>query len=415
MASTDASRPASGGFLSKTARAWRGCRHRAGAADARLSPYGVVSAGVLLFVNFLFLYKYQTHQSHVPLWAMALGYAAFFAAVFPACKVLFGASDRRAKAAFVAVVFCIVAASFAVLSQVNPYSIRVDRWSTIDLFWANFFNGRYPYVGVTHTGNHGLAGFPGLFIIMLPLWFAGDVGYFQPFSFALFAWLMWRYSKVKHRAVAVLLLFCVSPVYFWEVTARSELIGNMVMFIGVILLCERFRDAKTIPRMLLAGAVAGFVCCTRGTGAVIMLLYFVRYFERRQLRPAFAFYGAAAVVFLGLVLPVVAWNPRLFVAFGPFSIQLVKTPLVITLATLGVAGMIGGFKPSIRQVFFFSGLILFILMIITASLGLADVGWRRFFFNDEFDLSFFNYCIPFMVMALCNGRRLQAETMVVQR
>lgn len=56
----------------------------------------------------------------------------------------------------------------------------------------SLLSGEYPYTVVDHLGGR-TSNFPGLFLIVLPFYLMGSVGYLQVFTFALLSWSIYSF------------------------------------------------------------------------------------------------------------------------------------------------------------------------------------------------------------------------------
>lgn len=140
---------------------------------------------------------------------------------------------------------------------VDPQTVQVSRASAINTFLDRLLSGQYPYGRTDHLGNQ-ISGLPGLFIVALPAYFAGDVGYLQPLAFLLFAILSHHFLQRPDFTLTPLVLLGTSPVFLWEVMVRSELFFNMTLVLLAIWVTEIVRNrAPHATYFILSGLIWG--------------------------------------------------------------------------------------------------------------------------------------------------------------
>ena len=74
--------------------------------------------------------------------------------------------------------------------HIDPYSIKVDRWSAIHNFLTCLLAGEYPYAAQTHLGGYG-SPFPVWQLFHLPFYLLGNVGLSLIVAVIIFAYSVW--------------------------------------------------------------------------------------------------------------------------------------------------------------------------------------------------------------------------------
>jgi len=64
----------------------------------------------------------------------------------------------------------------------------------------------------------------------------------------------------------------------------------------------------------------------------------------------------------------------------------------------------GWIVSNIHEIFFAVGLMLFLPVFISMVYAIFSVGFYNALVGDVFDLSYYVFCIPFLVMAICEYR-----------
>ena len=90
------------------------------------------------------------------------------------------------------------------------------RWSVITSFWDSYFATEYAYFAKSFAGNPP-GPMPFYFIMALPFYLIGELGFLSIIGLLLFYWLMW-YKKVDSIIRTLILLLILSSFFnLWEV------------------------------------------------------------------------------------------------------------------------------------------------------------------------------------------------------
>jgi len=346
---------------------------------------------LLCGINLLYVIKYAPRYGYPP-WGMAAAYAALFIVVVRLTRqAWFDRMFHSPRIYYVGLVIA-TAALTIVMHQFDPAALRGGRLPAIEDWLGHLLHGEFPYGSAIHP-----SGFPFLFILVLPFYLLGNAGWWQIVSFVLLGWVLQR----RHMSTAAsgLVLLLISPVFLYEVVVRSELFSNMVAVIVFLWLFER-RHALTGNRSpFIWGLIGGLLLSTRGVVALVYAIYFT-YVFRRDLPGALRFFTGAAISFVATILPFVVWNTHGFIHDGPLAVQSSYLPAG-WIAALLIISLIFGWRTHIRNTVF-SGiaLILFTAVAIPFVTYLFDFGWATSVWQDKFDISYFCFCLPFVILAV---------------
>jgi hypothetical protein len=360
-------------------------------------PFRVLPAALFGLANALFFMKYSSRV--VGLYGVPAG--AYLLFVLVSLFLFHGTLDRigRQKAVFTALAFAFAAAVILAMRHVAPSSLNVDRFSAIAAFDDNLIHGRFPYAARTHLG-HPVSGFPGLFLLLLPFHLLGDPGYFQIPAFLLFCLLAWRTDLSGGKKTALLLLAGTAPIFLWECMVRSELFGNMALLIAALLWLEGKRGKGGLLTAAAAGLLAGLFLSTRGIVLVPLMLYFIRFLKGRGARSWVVCLGAAAATAAIIFLPFYFWDPTAFLANNPFKIQSGYIPSGLLLAVLLLTALLGFTIRTWDGFLLTSGYILFGTIAVVFCLNLLETGFSEAVFKSGFDLSYFQFSAPFLLLSM---------------
>ncbi|MCG1036047.1 hypothetical protein [Polaribacter sargassicola] len=281
--------------------------------------------------------------------------------------------------------------------KVDGLSLNTDRWSALDVLIKSILEIKYPYAILDHLGNT-TSNLPGLFYIGLPFYLLGDIGFLQPFTF-LFLSLFIIQSNIKNdQKVFIFLLILISPAFYWEVIAKSDLMSNCILLL--IFICfwqKKFRNKLFKKKGLLAIIVALF-CLTRGIVMIPLTLFlfapFVKIASKKKI--SFLLY----LFFFGVLisLPILFSLPSLdfIIEHNPFNHQTRYAPKILIILSLLVPFFLSFKVKYSSDVFLFSTYIFSGLMLITFGLNIIEEGFYNNVFGDLFDISYLSMILPFI-------------------
>jgi hypothetical protein len=352
-------------------------------------------------INTLFVYKYATRFLSCP-WLWLLGYLIAINALL----ILFYrdfdfklGQKPNATIFVVCVVFTALLLTLIML-RFEPAKIRVGRFPALMDWIARLLSGEYPYASPTLP-----SGFPFLFFLAMPFYFLGDLGWLQIFAFLVFAFILQlRYGSDGTRRLRTLILLVVSPVFVYEIAVRSDLFSNMVVVILYMFFClNKVRDRR-IPVLFVTGLAGGFLLATRGIVLLIYVLYF-GYLFKHQLKRGLIFIAGIISGFSIVCLPFAIWNVEYFTLHGPFAIQSAYLPDWLSVLFLLLGIYLARRAPSMAVVYRYTALTLFAAVFIAFCISLLDQGWPAAVMADRFDISYFCFALPFLLLSLDYERR----------
>jgi hypothetical protein len=152
--------------------------------------------------------------------------------------------------------------------------------------------------------------------------------------------------------------------------------------------------------MVAAGALTGWLACTRVAMLAPLALYLVTYFRRDEARAATIAAVSAAAVASAVLAPFVLWSPRLFAANNPFVHQTALTPLPLVAAAAIACVALGRLTRDFSRQCLAAGLVLCGGTAVAFALRASSVGWRTALIGSGFDISYFDLSAPFLVVPL---------------
>lgn len=277
----------------------------------------------------------------------------------------------------------------------DPGQIRVGRFPALHDWISRLLAGQFPYISPTRP-----SGFPVLFLIAMPFYWLGDLGFLQILAFLIYALLVHsRFgTRNMNRFRALLMLTC-APVFLYEIVVRSDLFSNMVLIIVFLDLCEdRVQECGTVQLMLL-GLAGGLLLATRGIVLIIYVMYFGFLFKNQMLR-GLTFACGVLAGFLVSLAPFAIWNWRYFIERGPFAIQASYLPLWLAALMIVISTYVAHHAKTVNVLYKYMAAILFAVVSIAFLISVINSGWHATVLQDGFDISYFCFMLPFLILAL---------------
>ena len=353
-------------------------------ADLR-DAHSLAAAFALAGVGAVFVLRYGSRVTSLA-WVAAFAFAGVYVAlVLTARRSARDTVPRVFVAAFVL--------GTLVLALVTPTESGVIRLLAIETWLERVGSGTFPYASPVRP-----SGFPGLFLLALPLWATGLLA-LLPVA-GLLAFLTTMRAARLGRPLAVLCGLALLPSFYYEVVVHSELFFNAALALGSLWVFERARSHGW-AMLLAAGALAGFMLSTRLFVGVVYAVYGAYAFRTAWARGA-AFAAVAFVVWAATWVPFARWDPEQFAAFGPFSIQGLYLPQWAMGACVIGALVLGWRAPDLSAVVARVGWLL--LGLVGTSFCLVQL--NHLSAPAGFDVAYFVLPTPFLLLTLgWAGRR----------
>ncbi len=355
-----------------------------------------ISFFMFIFINFIFGIKYLSRATPYYLLFSSL-IVCFYILIWKSRNYILKFSNYLNTLNFL-ILFLFISGFYFVFKKIPVESINVDRWSVITSFWNNFFSHKYVYFAKSCDGNYP-GPMPFYFILALPFYFIGELGYFSILGIILF-FLMLKHTKIDTKLQSTsLLLVCSSLFYLHEIVCRSNIFLNstLVLFVLVIYFNQKKLSFK---KLLFLGIMIGLSISTRNVLVIPFIIAFVFELKTKHIsmKQLLLFGLISFSTFIVTFLPFV-WNYfEDFKEMNPFIIQSSDLmPLNYTLVCIGLAFVFGYFSKSITDIYFFSGINLFITILVYFLYHIHNIGFQKTFFESEADITYFIFCIPFLV------------------
>ena len=358
-----------------------------------------ISLFLFLFVNFIFSAKYLNRITPYYLLLSILITSIYFFVWHNKIIItqIIKPSDKMNY--FVIIIFII--ASFIVFKLIPAEKLNVDRWSVIISFWDNYFNNKYVYFAKSNLNNPP-GPMPFYFILALPFYLIGELGYFSILGSFLF-FLIIKYSKVSVPIQTItLLLLTTSTFFLWEVICRSNIFLNGVLVLMVINQLFQIKIFN-LKNYIFIGTLIGLCLSTRNIFIIPFIIAFLFALNKKILSfKQIILIGSIAIFIFALTFLPFVWNhSSSFKKMNPFIIQSSSLmPFILTIPFILLGAFTGLLCKKMMDVYFYSGLILFLTIIGYFSYHIAIDGFCNTLFESTADISYFILCIPFSLFYL---------------
>lgn len=323
-------------------------------------------------------------------------------------------TEKIFKVLFIILLAGMCVGIFYLLLKIDRFSVNVDRWSAVTFFIDSFQKGEYPYAAHTHVSETNFPSpFPFWYVVNFPFYLLGDVGYGLIFFLIIAALVVYLYSRSYRKSFIFILLFCLSPAYWWEVSVRSDSLSNAFLVFIFIIWYEN--SSKTLSKNLFLSIIScGLLASTRMTALIPLAIYFFRPFTKICFWKKTVFIiGIGFIVFL-FFSPFVFWNTETWIFFrrNPFLTQSSIGNKYVLLGMV-LLGVFIALRWKTFQNFLSTTTIFFFIFILASQISLIIVyGINGNPFTDSrYDISYFNLILPYCIGYLSQlGNQYWAKT-----
>lgn len=356
-----------------------------------------ICIAIFLFINFAFSIKYLSRLStyYILFSVLIISiYCVFWSVRFQLEKIF-----NKAKYPNIGLLIVFTILSTLVFVKIPVETLNVDRWSVINSFWDNYFNGKYVYFAKSNAGNPP-GPMPFYFILALPFYLFGELGYFSILGIVSLAILLYYNSKRTDFQSIYLILIMASPFYLWEVICRSNIFFNGILVLFSILYFLKSLEYKKPNYVLWNGILIGLILSTRNVFIIPFIIAFL--FSLKQeiisMKTTFIIGIIAIFTFIFTFIPFVFNHFVDFTQMNPFIIQSsFLMPFEYSFLCVSLSfGTLFIIKNQ-NDVYFYSGLILFLSIVLHYVYQIKENNFNKAFYNSYADISYFILCIPFLV------------------
>ena len=362
--------------------------------------------GILfLSINGLFLVKYAEGVTPINSYWLGVGYMIMLGLILATyskyCSRLHF-SNRMAKLLLGGMLMLFTVFALLLIHKIDPYQLKVDRWSAIHNFLALMFDGKFPYDAVTHMRQYA-SPFPVWIALNIPSYLLGDVGYSQIVFFVGSILAIWWITKEVKVALLFCLLMMASPAFWYEVAVRSDFMSNMlVALIAIVFLSYKGLRFDSTPYTV--AILVGLLFSTRLLIAIPLAVFlFADWWQQRtNLKRMLATSATVAGVFALSFLPFILWDIQhvAFLRHNPFILQTNKMDLWLVILGLVLAVVASFYTNGLQKKVTGIVLSLGLMMLIYLVQNSLEDGWNFAVFANGIDLAYISSALPFAAFAL---------------
>jgi hypothetical protein len=365
-------------------------------AEHRISFSNFSLACIYIFINVLFVWKYASDRIHYSL-ILSLIYivtiSIFLFLVLREYRTNLSASVQN-RIYFSAVVFlaCILT---VLMFHFDPGKIAVGRYPAMHDWITRLLHGEFPYASSVNP-----SGLPFLFILAIPFYILGDLGFLQIFSFLMLAFIAHiesgKSDLFKFRAMLLLIM---APIFLFEIVVRSDLFSNMVIVMLYLVIFRLYNRNVGFIFPLLSGVAGGLLLSTRGVVSIIYIIFFL--FMIREHRFKYGLFILSMLAgFIITLAPFLIWNADYFIGSGPFAIQLSYIPGWVFILSIIASVICGLIVRSFEAVYKSITVTLFGVVFVAFTISTMSFGLTESVLGDRFDISYFSFAMPFLLLSL---------------
>ena len=360
---------------------------------------------LFLSINGLFLVKYTQGVTPINSYWIVAGYMTAMGLILFMLNKFNSRIRLSAKAEWLVLggmLTLFTAFALLLLFKIDPYQLKVDRWSAIHNFLVLMFDGKFPYDAITHCGQYA-SPFPVWIVLQIPAYLLGDVGYSQIFFFVGTVIAIGHLSKSVRIALLFCLLMLASPAFWYEVAVRSDFMSNMMLAL-VLITFIRYKEINLINAPYKVAVLVGLIFSTRLLIAIpLAVLLFSDWWRlRTDIARMIKIPAIALGVFVVTFLPFMLWDIQqmAFLRHNPFILQTNKMDLWLVLLFLAFAVVISFYANTNQKVFTAIALTLGSMMLVYLVENSLEDSWNFAIYGNGIDLAYISSSLPFVSLGL---------------
>lgn len=352
---------------------------------------------IFLGINSLFILKYTPRYGVDPYLTLSIYFVVILIINFLYRKYIAKGTENLFKYLYWILIAAAIVVIIGLFIIIDPYSIRVDRWSALTFFWDSVFNGQYPYSTHTHVSATNFASpFPFWHLINLPFYLLGDVGIGIIFFLVLIAFALRYYFASYRISFFFILLLLMSPAYWWEVSARSDSLNNGLLVFMIILWFVKNNRSLSNNRFQ-AILICGIIASTRFTALVPLALFFFQPYLKLSAKSKITFLLSVLGIALISFLPFIFWDTTTWIFFSrnPFMSQTGNGNIYVLLIMIIIGAFLALRWKNIEQFFNIASLFILIFILSNQIVGIIHASEGNLFSDGIADISYFNLSLPY--------------------
>lgn len=359
----------------------------------------VASLIIYLIINVMFIVKYSARISYKLSVVVAITYTiSVCIALFILKRIRF---KRKSILLFLILSYIILLAIGQTI--IDPYQLKVDRWSAIHNFLHNLFHGIYPYAAQTHLGGYG-SPFPIWQFFHIPFYLLGNVGLSFFFSLGIFFASVWKNFTAKQLSCMCLLIL-LSPAIMYECIVRSDLISNFLLLASFVNYLY-FNSANIEKHWKKTAFVIGLFLSTRLSTAIPFFIYIFPIYSKFSKWKQILFPVYILCIFIITFIPFMFWNGEMlfFFQYNPFILQTRQGSMIIILLLIPVYFYLSlSWKGNYRLLMCNIALAMITLVAVTFIYNMYTTDTWNELFQSRYDITYFDMSLPFLLSSISSS------------
>lgn len=363
-----------------------------------------ISIIILLFINFIFFYKYSSRYTEFGIHLSTILLIFQFLVFKFSNKIILSNKLKN--------IICYSLFSFIIGLVIISYftipleSLNVDRWSVISSFLTEFYNGNYPYYAKSHMGNYP-GPMPIYYLIASPFHFIGELSILSCLGYCIMTVLLMKKVIITNNVKFLLFYMFTSFYLIWEITTRSNLFTFTLLVLLVLNGFINFNNKNQLKFYGLA-ILTGLMLSTRSVYILPYIIFFLSSLINGEFtfKKLFLFLSISLIAFISTFIPFIYFFYNDFFIMNPFIIQSsFLVPKLYTLIFILISILLTFLVNNKTDKFFYSGISLFIAILIYSIYHIVNYGYEVSFINSKIDISYFIFCIPFLIKYLIDNNK----------
>lgn len=358
---------------------------------------------IFLVTNIFFVCKYVPRAGINPLLVSLVYITGVLACAYIyQHKIAKCISEQLARIISILLTIGILGSIACTIFLIDPYSLRVDRWSATTFFLDGLVQGIYPYGIHTHAAETNFPSpFPLWHYLNIPFWLIGDVGWIQAFFLLVFLGAIYYYFRSWRALLSALLIIYISPAYWWEIVTRSDGFSNALLVCSCILFMERY-PIKMKDKWWLIAIISGCIASTRLSAIIPIALYLFRPWMDASFEKKVGFVGIVVSIAFMFFAPYIFWDTETWIFFqrNPFMSQTSPGNTWLLVVMVIIAILIAYKKQTFYYFVSTTSAFIFCFMLVS-QLGVI---WSSpepvTLFSICCDISYFTLALPYVIISL---------------
>jgi len=347
----------------------------------------ITSVFILLFINFLFSYKYLLRYFDFGIY-ISIGLLIIQLLAYNLSSKILISIKLKNFFSYSLLVLIVGLVVFSYL-KIPIESLNVDRWSVVSSFFKEAFNGNYP------------GPMPIYFLIALPFYLIGELSLLSCLGYCIIVVLIIKKTKQTQNLQFLLFFLSTSLFLIWEITTRSNLLTFTVL--ALLPLNEYTKLNNKGVKFYIFAVLTGLLLSTRSVYVLAYIIFFLSSLLNKEdsFKKLFTFLSIALIAFIITFLPFIVYFKNDFFVMNPFIVQSsFLIPQFYTFIFILISFLFAFLVKNRIDKFFYSGLVLFTSILIYSIYNLVNYGFEMSFFDSKIDISYFIFSIPFFIMYL---------------